>query len=336
MLLGITTLGHDASAAVVENDQILFAGHAERYSRVKNDGHINRALLDDALQGEKPERIIYYERPFHKAARFAYAGQWEALRSTPSLRSHLRDMGLGGVPVSVVGHHESHAAAGYYTSPFDSAAVIVCDAIGEFDTISVWVGQGNKLTKVWSQSYPHSVGLFYSAFTQRIGFKPNEEEYIMMGMAALGKPIYYDDIMEDLVADKADHRFVLNRNMHRGIRDWRPDLTDIENIAASVQKITEDYLCDLASWVQSRTGMNNLVMMGGVALNCVANTKIAEMGIFDHAKPRRCRIVHRRGRGLSRAVARLEAPLSRARHPTALRHGGIVTGTARRRGHRYR
>jgi carbamoyltransferase len=280
MILGITSLGHDAAVAVVEGDQIVFAGHAERYSRRKNDGNINAALLQDALNGARPSHIVWYERPLMKALRFARAGQWGEIVSTPQIGRHLQGLGLGGIPFSTVGHHESHAAAGFFTSGFDEAAVIVCDAIGEFETISVWEGDASGLKKVWSQKYPHSLGLFYSAMTQRIGFKPNEEEYIMMGMAALGKPIHVDAIRHDLIEPCAAPHFKTLENLHRGCRWWRNDLKDIENIAASAQKITEDYLCSLAEWVALTTRKKNLVMMGGVALNCVANTKIADLNLF--------------------------------------------------------
>lgn len=282
-VLGVTSLGHDASVALIEGDVVLFAAHAERYSRVKNDGLINKSLLDDALNGDKPHRIVWYEKPHLKALRWAYSGQWEAFGRTPSVHSHLNEMGLGGVPVSFVGHHESHAAGGYFTSGFDEAAVIVCDAIGEFATTSVWVGQGDRLTRIWQANYPHSLGLLYSAFTQRVGLKPNEEEYILMGMAALGVPKYADDIRRDFIDERSYVK--LKRNVHRGISWWRPELTDADfpDIAASIQEVIEERLVLLADWVKARTRMSNLVFMGGVALNCVANTKIAEKEfLFDN------------------------------------------------------
>jgi carbamoyltransferase len=201
--------------------------------------------------------------------------------ATPGPKAYLAGHGLGGVPVRHVGHHHAHAAAGYFTSGFRDAAILVVDAIGEWDTISLWEGIGTGLRRVWSQRYPHSLGLFYSAFTQRCGFKPNEEEYIMMGMAALGTPIYASLIERDFISTRHGMSFKLHENLHRGVRGWRPEITDVENIAASVQCITEEYLCSLVAQIARMTTSKNLVLMGGVALNCVANARIARTGLFD-------------------------------------------------------
>ena len=276
-ILGISSLDHDASVALVDGDSILFAGHAERYSRVKNDGMVNEDLINDVYQYGEIESIVWYETPMLRKMRYLKAGQWGGLNK-PSVKCHLDELGLEGLPVSFVSHHESHAAGGYYTSGFDRAAVVVCDAIGELDTISVWLAEGKSLRRVWKTSYPHSLGLLYSAFTKRIGYKPNEEEYILMGMAAYGEPKYAREIEQDFLASH-DHRFILKENVHRGIQWWRPDITDIADIAASIQKVTEDYLVRLMTWVRETTGETNLVYMGGVALNCVANSKIT--GLFD-------------------------------------------------------
>src|SRR5262249_52882003 len=153
----------------------------------------------------------------------------------------LKKFGLEA-PVRYVLHHECHAAAGFYTSPFEEAAILVVDAIGEWDTISIWHGAGKELKKIYSQAYPHSLGLLYSAFTQRIGLKPNEEEYILMGMAAFGRPIYAEEIIREFVAEFEPPFLMLRHNVHRGIRWWRPDITDHPDIAASIQKVTEDIL----------------------------------------------------------------------------------------------
>lgn len=275
-IFGITSLGHDASLTAIGRDgRILFAGHAERYSRIKNDGVINDLLIDDAMRYATPTEIVWYEQPFWKKTRMAYAGQWDGLR-VPSVATHLKQFpALAELPVRFADHHEAHAAAGYFTSPFDEAAILVVDAIGEWDTISLWTGRGNKLSKVWSRRYPHSVGLLYSAFTQRCGFKPNEEEYILMGMAAYGKPIHKDAIREDFIATMNGVDFKLKENVHRGIRWWRPDITNPADIAASIQSLVEDYMIGAAEDARRETGIDNLVLMGGVALNCVANTQVA-------------------------------------------------------------
>src|SRR5690349_12184784 len=181
VIYGVSANEHDASLSVVDDGEILFASHAERYSRRKNDPHLNAALLRDARRHAEPELVVWYERPFLKRTRKLRAGQHAGVLARDG-RGYLRRF-LARTPVRFVGHHASHAAAGFFTSPFDEAAILVVDAIGEWDTISVWTGRDGVLTKLWSQRYPHSLGLLYSAFTQRVGLRPNEEEYILMGMA---------------------------------------------------------------------------------------------------------------------------------------------------------
>lgn len=280
---GISALNHDASITVMDGKDIHFAAHSERYSRVKNDSTLNNDIISAALKYGKPAQIIWFEKPYLKKTRQAYAGQWSEITSV-SPQNHLKSFNLNGIPVDYVSHHESHAAAGYFTSNFDNAAVVVIDAIGEWDTISVWHAHGGELDKIHSTTYPDSLGLLYSAVTQRCGLKPNEEEYILMGMAAYGQPIYYEDLKNDLIEDCVAPNFRLKENLHRGMMWWRTDLTseqDFMNLAASVQKIAEEFMCDITSWAKLITGSSNLVLMGGCALNCVANEKIARMKIFD-------------------------------------------------------
>jgi carbamoyltransferase len=276
---GITALNHDASIAVIDGNEILFAGHAERYSRIKNDNQLNAGLIAEALAYGQPSEIVWFERPILKKSRQLYAGQYAEVRSdSPS--THLSLHGLSGVDVSYVSHHESHAAAGYYTSSYENAAIVVADAIGEWDCISIWHGVGNKLIKKKSVRYPHSIGLLYSAFTDRIGLKANEEEYILMGMAAYGKPIYVEEIKSSFIQSMRGTDFRLLINVHRGIKWWRPDLTteqDNMDIAASIQQVTEEYMCNLVAEAKTLTGTSNLILMGGVALNCVANEKISSI-----------------------------------------------------------
>jgi len=280
LYLGITSLGHDASVAVVEDNEIIFAGHAERYSRIKNDGNINQALLDDALSGRSPDKIIWYEQPFIKKSRQFFCGQWDGL-AVQRVKKHLSLFGLDQIPVEYAGHHESHAAGGFYTSSFDDATIAVIDAIGEWTTISIWQADYTGMFLKWSQRYPHSIGLLYSAMTQRCGFKPNEEEYIMMGMAAFGDDRYTDLIKRDFIKDMSGPAFSLKENVHRGIKWWKPEITNVEHLAASMQSITEEYLCNLTKWIATNLPSKNLILSGGVALNCVANSQIAKQGTHD-------------------------------------------------------
>ena len=180
---GISAGAHDAALTVVSGREILFASSAERYSGVKNDKHLNLDLIKAALRFGKPEKIHWYEKPKLRAMRRLLSGQGLVRFS---VRRYLEDEFELQVPVEFAFHHESHAAAGFYTSIFESATALVIDAIGEFDTASIWTCHDNNLKKNWSMDYPKSLGLFYSAMTDRAGLKPNEDEYILMGMAAYG------------------------------------------------------------------------------------------------------------------------------------------------------
>ena len=179
---GISANSHDAALAVFVNDKLEFASHAERFSGVKNDPHLNADLINYALKWGEPDEVVWYERPFKKSLRQLRAGQgWRFGEN--NIRKYLKSYGIS-TPFRTVDHHHSHAAAGYYTSPFRDATVLCIDSIGEFETLTVWSAKKEKLTRVSSQGYPHSVGLWYSAMTQRVGLNPNEDEYILMGMAA--------------------------------------------------------------------------------------------------------------------------------------------------------
>lgn len=280
---GISALNHDASIAAIQGDKILFAAHSERYSGIKNDRYLNYLLVQEALTYGHPDEIVWFEKPFLKKTRQFYAGQWNEVKSIMP-RSYLAQFGINST-ISYVPHHLSHAAAGYYTSGFDNATIVVVDAIGEWDTISIWSAAGNKLKKVQSCVYPNSIGLLYSAMTDRIGLKANEEEYILMGMAAYGNPIYYNDIKNDFIEEMSGGNLVLKENTHVGIKWWKPELTterDYMNIAASIQAITEDFMINISQYARKYLPSCNLVLMGGVALNCVANESIARLGMFDN------------------------------------------------------
>jgi carbamoyltransferase len=182
IIYGVSANEHDAALAVFRDNKLLFASHSERYSRIKNDPHLHPSLINAAREYGEPDKIVWYERPLLKRTRKLLSGQYEHVFRKDG-RRYLRARGLDA-PVQYVSHHASHAAGGFYLSPFQQAAILVVDAIGEWDTISIWVGDGPRLKRLASTQYPHSIGLLYSAFTQRVGLKPNEEEYILMGMAA--------------------------------------------------------------------------------------------------------------------------------------------------------
>jgi carbamoyltransferase len=180
------------------------------------------------------------------------------------------------VPIEYVNHHESHAAYGYYTSPYRDAAVVVLDSIGEFETFTIWHGHGNKLEKKYTQSYPHSIGLFYSAMTQRVGLKANAEEHKFEQLAKKGYwRKYYRMFMEELVDTRMP--FKTRINLHRGCNWWRPELNteqDLADIAATTQHIFEQVLMCASSWIQMNIKTSNIILVGGCALNKTAVGKL--------------------------------------------------------------
>ena len=247
-VVGISEGYHDAGYCILDGDEIVYASHSERYSRVKNDPFIHWKQTTEHIQNVN-HTVAYYEKPFWKNLRRLYAGQsWEKPRTKYDV---------------AFSHHESHAAAGYYTAPFDDCNILVIDAIGEWDTISIW----DNMKKIKSWKYPYSLGLLYSAITKRIGYQPNEHEYITMGMAALGRPVYN---LEPL----------LSQNNHMGVGYIYPGAKMI-NLAASVQALYEKKFLELVDMCPKK----NLVLMGGCALNCVANSKIKNKNIWIMPSP---------------------------------------------------
>ena len=279
MLLGINALNHDTSVCLVNGNEIKFAGHSERYSRQKNDKELNHKLLNDCSNYGTPTEIVWFEKPFAKAMRRWYAGQTPIFQNP---KEHLKKYGLGNLPVTYVPHHAAHAAMGFYTSKFSDAAVIVVDAIGEWDTTSIWTADNTGLKCIFKNTYPNSMGLFYSAATQALGLKPNEEEYILRGMAAYGKPTYTQLLKDRLFKVWDGPRSKLKHNLHRGMKPWitvQPD--DYANFAASVQAIFEEYMFSVCAYAQVRIPSKNLIIAGGGALNCVANGRIDRLKVFD-------------------------------------------------------
>jgi carbamoyltransferase len=269
VIWGISANSHDAAITVIQDKEILFASQSERYSGIKNDAHLNGNIVEDARKYGTPNLIIWYENPWSKSFRQLLAGQgW----ISNNVRNYLNKYNIT-TPFVTIGHHKSHASAGYYTSPYQESAVLIIDAIGEFDTTTIWHGKGNKLEKKLSIKYPHSLGLWYSAMTQRVGLKPNEEEYILMGMAAYGDPFKY---MSMILDDFFDHNKLLRlkHNLHRGCMWWRPELVteqDKYDIAAATQFIYEIYFGELLQKTKELTKSDSLILGGGCALNCVAN-----------------------------------------------------------------
>jgi carbamoyltransferase len=201
-ILGINALNHDAAISMIDDGKVVFAGHSERYSGIKNDPELNRQIFRDCFQNGKPHKVAYFERPWLKKARQLRAGQYSEVFRLSNIPVNYLERHLGNIPIEYVQHHQSHAAAGYYTSPYEESCIVVIDAIGEFETCTIWYAYGSHFEKRFSLKYPNSLGLWYSAMTQRIGLKPQEDEYILMGMDAWGtrdkelKQNIYNDFFE--------------------------------------------------------------------------------------------------------------------------------------------
>ena len=269
IILGINESSHDAAVSLIKDGEILFAGHAERYSKQKNDWYINDSLIKDALSYGMPDHIAYYEKPLLKASRLVLMGGASAWKPR---------FDLPNIPWKSFKHHYSHAAAGYYTSTFDDAVIVVLDAIGEWNTSTIWIGENEKITLKEKFNYPFSFGLFYSAFTKLLGLKPNEEEYILMGMAAYGNKEKYFKKINEYFPNTFNQKY----NFHKGIDDWGEQINELNkfDIAAAVQEVYEIRLIEFMNYAKKITKKNNLVFMGGCALNCSANTKL--WNIFDN------------------------------------------------------
>ena len=280
-ILGISAGFHDAAASVINTQgDILFAAHSERYSKVKNDANICRELLDDVMKYFPIDHVAYYETPWKKQLRRWYSGEgieWNKVSTRKILTEQLS--GYNVLNYSTHNHHLSHAAAGFQTSPYDRATVIVIDAIGEWDTISIWGAEYDsrgiaQYKKLWGQRYPHSIGLFYSAMTHQVGLKPNEDEYILMGMSAYGRPGYATSVQNSLIANEWEAIF--KYNFHIGsTKEYFGEINN-EDLAAAAQKVLERLVYNVMRRARDFKWSDNLVYMGGVALNCLANRNLGE------------------------------------------------------------
>jgi carbamoyltransferase len=278
-ILGISAGFHDAAATVINRQgDILFAGHSERYSKKKNDADFCQGLLDEVAE-YGPDVVAYYERPWNKQFRQWYAGQgieWDKLTTRQILKQQLGGQ-IEPERVHSFNHHLSHAAGGFQTSPYDRATVVVIDAIGEWDTISIWGAEYDKhgrarYQRLWGQRYPHSLGLFYSAITKRVGLHPLDEEYITMGMSAYGDD-HYNRVMEAvLIRDPYEIEF--GQNLHAGVSDDFMGGLSNEDIAASAQRLLTRLISNVMRRARDFGWSTNLVYQGGVALNCLANRRL--------------------------------------------------------------
>ncbi len=320
-ILGISAFYHDSAAALVRDGEIIAAAQEERFTRKKHDNRfpsnaVECCLSQGNLTAEQLDYVVFYEKPLVKFERLletyiAYAprGFKQFLMGIPLwLRQKLHlpremDKALNYNYKSqyiFTEHHESHAASAFYPSPFHEAAILTMDGVGEWATASYGVGRGNKIELTHVMHFPHSLGLLYSAFTYFTGFRVNSGEYKMMGLAPYGEPKYYELILEKLLDLKDDGSFRLNMSYlpycHKTVmtgskferlfdgppRRSESPLTQREmDIAASIQAVTEEILLRAAKHVHRQTGMKNLVLAGGVALNCVGNSRILRDGPFE-------------------------------------------------------
>jgi carbamoyltransferase len=289
-ILGISAGFHDAAVTLVNHQgEILFAGHSERYSKIKHDSTLHPNLIKDMLVYGTPTEIAYYERPWVKKTRQLYAGQYSELKGPWTARGVLKEIlpEIGDIPIRTYNHHLSHTAAGFQTSTFDHATVVVIDAIGEWDTISIWSAYYDDITgkatydKVWGQKYPHSIGLMYSAFTKSVGLKPMDEEYILMGMAGWGKKQNWfqsDNLKDSLIEDEA--ALIFKHNLHIGLPNKIRGNWSDEDTARAAQELAEDLIATVMMKAWDLAPSPNLVYCGGVALNCSANRILGEY--FDN------------------------------------------------------
>jgi carbamoyltransferase len=279
-ILGISGGYHDAAATVIDSSgTIVFAGHSERYSKIKNDANITAGLLEELCAWDYAT-VAYYERPWMHNLQQLYTGQRDlgAWTVRGALKKQLGTWYQRPAAREVAyPHHLSHAASGFQTSPFDRATVVVIDAIGEFDTVSIWgaeyTAEGRATyTRLWGQKYPHSIGLFYSAVTARLGLRPLDEEYIVMGMAAYGSTMSSVLMHSDLVASVRDVRF--KENLHAGLPDTAFNGYTDSDIAAGAQLVAEELIYSIMQRARDFNWSSNLVYQGGVALNCLANRNL--------------------------------------------------------------
>ena len=325
VIIGISAYYHDSAAALIRDGEIIAAAQEERFTRKKHDSKfpsnaIEYCLKEANVSFSDVSEVVFYDKPLVKFERlletylsyaprgllsfFAAMPIWikEKLFLKSTLKKEFQKLSGPGKPIPKLlftEHHQAHAASTFFVSPFQKAAVLCMDGVGEWATSSVWLGEGNSLKPLWQIDFPHSLGLLYSAFTYYTGFKVNSGEYKVMGLAPYGEPKYKDLIYKYLIDVKEDGTFRLNMkyfNYAVGLtmtnskfhklfgappRKAESTLTQREmDLARSVQEVTEEVMIKICRTIQKETKTDYLCMAGGVALNCVANGKILEQGIF--------------------------------------------------------
>ena len=326
-ILGISAYYHDAAACLVIDGKIIAAAQEERFTRIKHDSSfpnhaISYCLKEAGISAKDLDHIVFYDKPFLKFERlletylaFAPRGFKSFATSLPVwLKDKLFQKSVitkamtdlwgkdihWGERLLFSEHHLSHAASAFFPSPFEEAAVLTMDGVGEWTTTSLAIGKGNNLDVIKEIHFPHSLGLLYSAFTYYTGFKVNSGEYKVMGLAPYGVPRYADLIKEHLIDIKDDGSFHLDMTYFDYCTDLKmtnrkfdalfggpprtpeTDLTQREmDLAASIQSVTEEVVIKLARDIAKTTGQKNLCLAGGVALNCVANGKLLKEKIFE-------------------------------------------------------
>ena len=330
-IIGISCFYHDSAAVLIRNGEIISAVQEERFSRKKHDARfpenaIRYCLKANNLNLKDIKNIVYYEKPLltferlletyiavaPRGGRSFIAAMQVWLKEKLFLKSELKrkfkviqeeivnTKNVFVPEILFAEHHQSHAAAAFYPSHFDEAVILCMDGVGEWATTSAWLGKGNEIKPLWEISFPHSLGLLYSAFTYYCGFKVNSGEYKLMGLAPYGKPIFSETIKEKLIDIKDDGTFKLDMQyfkFHRGFRmtnqkfnnlfgsaprKREEELTQFHmDLASSIQEVTEEILIKIARSLREETGIKNICLAGGVALNCVANGKLLSKKIFD-------------------------------------------------------
>ena len=323
-ILGISAFYHDSGATIVSNGEIVAAIQEERFSRKKHDSSfpvhaISNCLKAAQLKASDIDAVVFYEKPFLKFERlletyltFAPRGFASFKKAIPvwikqklfqkaELKRELRKLGVPCEKLFFSSHHYSHAASAFFPSPYNEAAILCLDGVGEWATTTLWRGKNNSIELIKELHFPHSLGLLYSAFTYYTGFRVNSGEYKLMGLAPYGRDLYSDKIKDHLLKIAEDGSFQLDMSyfdyatgltmitpkfeklFSRAARKPEAEIEQFHmDIAKSIQVVTEEIMLKLARSIRQETGLKNLCLAGGVALNCVANGKILKERIFDN------------------------------------------------------